>query len=450
MLAQAAPDAAPAPRSPLVRILGLGFGLAVTFGGTVGVGILRLPGTIAAELPNFWLIQFVWIAGGIYAMLGAISIDELGAALPVAGGFYVYARRAFGPGVSFAVGWADWLSNCAVVAYATVTITEYLVALAPGLSSFQTAVSLSILSLFCILQTLGLRLSSSIQKVTSSVTALTFLLLAGACLLHPSPTPAAHSGLHPGSFHLLALVVAAFRAIVVAYDGWYEAIYFTEEDTNAQRHLPRAMIGGVATILGLFLLLNLAFLHVLQVPALAASKLPAADAAQIVFHSIGGRFVTILAVLTLFSLVNAVLLGAPRILLAIGRDGLFTRRATQVGRAGTPVVALLISAAAAAFLIVTGRFEDIIAIAAILVTALYSISFIAVLTLRVREPGLARPFRAWGYPFTTLVVLLGSLAFLAAAIHDDPTSALRVLALVAIAVPVYFWVRWRQRSSRPA
>ena len=92
------------PRSPLVRIVGLGFGVAVIFGGTVGVGILRLPGTIAGELRSFWLILAIWAAGALYALLGAISLSELGTAMPQAGGFYIYARRAFGPAVGFATG----------------------------------------------------------------------------------------------------------------------------------------------------------------------------------------------------------------------------------------------------------------------------------------------------------------------------------------------------------
>src|SRR5271169_136667 len=105
-----------ASRTSLSRILGLGFGVAVIFGGTVGVGILRLPGTIAGELGSFWLILAVWVAGALYALLGAVSLSELGTAMPQAGGFYIYARRAFGPGAGFATGWADWLNNCAVVA----------------------------------------------------------------------------------------------------------------------------------------------------------------------------------------------------------------------------------------------------------------------------------------------------------------------------------------------
>src|SRR5450755_454369 len=117
----------------LSRILGLGFGIAVIFGGTVGVDILRLPGAIAGQLGSFWPIMLIWIAGGCYALLGAISIAELGTAMPQAGGFYIYAKHAFGPAVGFFVGWADWLNNCAVVAYGAVAAAEYIAALVAAL-----------------------------------------------------------------------------------------------------------------------------------------------------------------------------------------------------------------------------------------------------------------------------------------------------------------------------
>jgi APA family basic amino acid/polyamine antiporter len=145
-------------------------------------------------------------------------------------------------------------------------------------------------------------------------------------------------------------------------------------------------------------------------------------------------------------MISAVLLGAPRILLAIGRDGLFTERAAQIGAGGTPRVALLLSAATAAIFIASGKFEDIIAIAAILVAAMYCVNYIAVIVLRIREPQMVRPFRAWGYPVTTVLVLSGSLFFLVAAVHDDPRSAVWASALLMAAVPVYTWRRRRQRG----
>ncbi len=424
--------------------------MAVIFGGTVGVGILRLPGTIAGELGSFWPIMAIWILGALYALLGAISLSELGTAMPQAGGFYIYARRAFGPGAGFAIGWADWLNNCAVVAYAATAAAEYLGVLFTPLAMWPKAVALGLMALFCGLHLAGLKLSSRIQQFTSSITAVTFLLLAGACLMHSAPpvAAAAMTSLHDtGLWTRLVPLVAALRAIVVTYDGWYEAIYFTEEDTDAARHLPRAMIGGVLIVMALYLLMNVAFLHVLTIPALAGSTLPAADAARIVFPSWGGRFVTVLSLLTLLSLINAVLLGAPRILVAIGRDGLFAQRVAQVGAGGTPVTAMLISAGMAALLAASGRFDQIIAIAAILVAGMYTANYVAVIVLRLREPEMERPFRAWGYPLTTGLVLIGSVLFLAAAVHDDHLSAWRALVLLCAAAPVYAWLRRRRQPT---
>jgi basic amino acid/polyamine antiporter, APA family len=434
----------------LSRILGLGFGIAVIFGGTVGVGILRLPGTIAGEMRGFWPIMLIWLIGGAYALLGAISIAELGTAMPQAGGFYVYSKRAFGPAAGFAMGWADWLNNCAVVAFGSVAAAEYLAALFPRLLHLQTPVALTILLVFCVLQWNSLRISSSVQQVASSITAITFILLAIACLLHHGATDLqATAGPYPnhasGFFQRIVPIVAAIRAVVVTYDGWYEAIYFTEEDTDAAKHLPRAMIGGVLIVLALYLLMNLAFLHVLSIPALAASSLPAADAARLVFPAWSGTFITVLSLLTLLSLINAVLLGAPRILFAIGRDGLFSARAAQVAPGGTPRVALSLSATMVALFIASGKFEDIIAVAAILVALMYCVNYIAVFVLRVREPQMARPFRAWGYPLTTGLVLAGSFVFLLADLHDDPHGALRAAALLGLALPAYAWMRWRGR-----
>jgi len=426
----------------LVRILGLAFGLAVVFGGTVGVGILRLPGEIAGRLQSVPLILLVWVVGAFYTVLGAVSLSELGAALPQAGGFYVYSRRAFGPAAGFVMGWADWMSNCISIAYAAVAAGEYLLALMPAayarLSWAVTAIALGLLAGFAAMQWFGLRLSSAVQKLTSSVTAVTFLVLAGACLLHRgavdagATAPAVHGGWRA--------LIAVLPAIVVAYDGWYEAIYFTEEDRDPARHLPRAMIGGVGLILTLYLLMNVAFLHVLPMGVLGSSKLAAADAARVVFSAWSGTFVTVLSLLTLLGLMHALLLGAPRILFALGRDGLF-RGAGRVDATGTPRVGLLATTAMTAVLIATGKFDEIIGVAAVVVAASYSVNYAAVIVLRIREPELKRPFRAWGYPVSTGLVLAGSLIFLALDVRADGESAWRAVMLLALAGPVYWYMR---------
>jgi basic amino acid/polyamine antiporter, APA family len=442
-----------------MRILGLGFGLAVVFGSTVGVGILRLPGTVAAQLGNSWLILAVWIAGGAYTLLGAVSIAELAAMLPETGGFYVYAKRAFGSAAGFTVGWGDWLNNCAVLAYGSVAAAEYVSALISRPAGHETAVALLLLASLTLVHWIGMRISSAVLQFSSSATALTLIVLACGCLFHRSAADSAFHHPLPGApssgIAVFAALVVAFRAVIVTYDGWYEAIYFAEEDKNPSRNLPCAMIGGVVLIVTVYLLVNVAFLRVMPMAELAASKLPAADAAQVVFAStslaaLSGKFVTLLSLLTLISLVNSVMLGAPRILFAVGRDGLFTEKVTAVSATGTPRPALLLSSLAAAVLVMSGTFENIVTVAAFFVASIYCLNYVAVFTLRRREPATMRPFRAWAYPFSTGIVLLGSFLFLVAAVHGDPVSALQACALLAISVPLYLWMKKRRSVSNSA
>jgi len=191
--------------------------------------------------------------------------------------------------------------------------------------------------------------------------------------------------------------------------------------------------------------MNMAFLHVLPIPVLAASRLPAADAAQMIFAGWSGRFITILSLLTLLSFLNAALLGTARIVFAFGRDALFTEKAARVSAGGTPRLALLLSAAGTMALVATGTFERIVAIAGTLIIVNYGACYIALIVLRRREPNAVRPFRAWGYPWTTAVVLAGSGLFLIGNALSDPTNALWAGLLLGACGPAYLLRRKRGR-----
>jgi APA family basic amino acid/polyamine antiporter len=436
---------------PLRRILGIGFGLAVVVGTMVGVGILRLPGTVAAALGDPTLIMMAWIVGGLYALMGAAAVAELAAMIPEAGGFRVYARRAFGEGIGFAIGWVDWLCNVAAIAYVAVTAVAFLGALWPPAAALPRAMALFILALFTAVHWIGLRVSSSLTAIISVMIGLTLLTLIVACwLVAPMAAPtAAPVAIQAASVFAL---VPALRAVLTAYDGWYQPIYTAEENVDPARTLPRAIIGGTLLVIGLYLLINLAFLRVLPLPVLAASQLPAADAARVIFPHGGAGFVTVISVLTVLSLLNNTLLGAPRILYAIGRDGLFAAQAAVVSRGGTPRVALALTSMFVAIVILTGSFDQIIALSAVLFLVYYSSAFLAVFVLRRRLPALARPYRALGYPFTTAIVLFGSLVFLALAIADNPRSGLLAALLLAGCAPAYAMVssaRRRRRAPAP-
>jgi len=164
-------------------------------------------------------------------------------------------------------------------------------------------------------------------------------------------------------------VIVALQSVVITYGGWQSALYFTEEDRDPSRHLPRAMIGGVASVIVVYALVNVALLAVLPVSALAQSTLPAADAAQIVLGERGRQAITILSIVSLAPLLNAILMIGTRILFALGRDGLLSRRAAAVNAGGTPTVATVVTTIVAVALIATGTFQLLVAVASFLLAA---------------------------------------------------------------------------------
>lgn len=446
---------ATATKHTLRRILGLGFGLALVFGTMVGVGILRLPGTVAAALGNPTLIMTAWTIGGAFSLMGAVALAELAAMIPESGGFRVYARRAFGEGIGFVVGLVDWLGYVATLAYSSVTAVTFLGVLWPPALAYSRTMAISILAAFTGLHWMGLRIGSSVTKVVSAAIGVLLLVLVAGCFL---TTPASGSRLPlaamPVSTSLMSAatlfaLVTALRAILTAYDGWYAPIYMAEENTNAANTLPRAIIGGTLLVVALYLVINLAFLRVLPMPVLAASALPAADAARLVLPRGGAVFVTVLSLFTVLSLLNNTMLVAPRILFAIGRDGFLNDKTAIVSAGGTPRIALAVSTVTSLLVVLTGTFEQIIALFSVLFLLYYVSAFLAVFVLRRKEPDLPRPYKAFGYPFSTAVVLLGAVGLLVAAISEDPRSGVIAAVFLACCAPAYLWLA-RGRLARAA
>jgi basic amino acid/polyamine antiporter, APA family len=413
----------------LRRVLGVGFGLAVSIGGTIGVGILRTPGLVAEQLHAPVSILLLWVAGGIYTLLGASCLTELGLMLPRAGGFYVYVRRAFGNTAGFAVGWTDWLMYCSILGYLSIAIAEFIAAL--GLIPGGAIRFLSVLILLSIvaLQWLGIRISSLFQEVTTSLKCVAFLVLVAACLL--VPTDGYPSARIPSSMTFSGSVIA-LQAIVITYGGWQSPLYFIEEDRDPARNLPRTMIGGVLSVIGIYLLVNIALLKVVPISELSGSTLPAADAARVIAGAHGRNLIILLSVVSLVPLLNAVTMMGTRVIFGMGRDQLFWSRTSTVNRSGTPDTATLLTAAVALGLIATGTFQRLIAMTSFFLAANYSLCCVALVVLRRREPDLPRPYQAWGYPWSIWLVVGGSMIFLLGMLAGDIFNGLAALGLLAI------------------
>lgn len=436
-------NAAAAPPRGLRRILGLGFGLAVIIGSTLGVGILRTPGLVAGQVSSPVIILTVWVVGGLYTFLCAVCLAELGTMYPKAGGYYVYARHAFGDTLGFAVGWTDWITYCAVLGYVSIAVGEFAVVLVPALAGFAKILAVATLTGLVVLQLAGIRVSSRFQEWTTAVKFVAFVVVMLAAIVFAPGLTATPGASAPASF--VGLIVA-LQSVVISYGGWQSALYFTEEDRDPNRNLPRSMVGGVASVIVVYLLVNVALLAVLPVADLARSTLPAADAAQVLVGVRGRQVITVLSIISLPPMLNAIMMIGTRILFALGRDGLLWKRTAAVSAAGTPVTAMLLTTAVAVALIASGTFQRLVAVVSFFLAANYSVCCLALVMQRRREPDRVRPFRAWGYPWSAYIVLAGAAVFMTGAVAGDTANAAGAVALLMAGLAVRLAMRRHTKS----
>lgn len=433
------------PGRKLLSVLGVTFGIAVIVGNTIGAGILKAPGIIAGHLPEFWPYIAVWIAGALYALLGTNALAELGTMVPRSGGQYVFVRRALGDYAGFIVGWSDWISTCGTTAAVSILFGEYAVGLMPSLRA-PTVVALIMLAVMTMIQWFGVRSGGMAQTITSVLKAAVLFILIAACFILGTQNPLATKMEVEREMPLLMAIILSLQAVIYTYDGWSAPIYFTEEIRDHGKKVPRAMFGGLLMVAAIYLLINLAFARVVPLPTLAGQNLAAATVAQHLFGIHADTVLRIIMVTSLVSAVNSNCLMAPRVVFAMSQDGLFWRGATEVNRGGTPDVALMISSVLAAGFVVTNTFETVIAKLAFFFVANYTLSFMSLFILRRREPEAARPYRAWGHPLTTGIAFAASVAFLIGAIAVDIRNSLYALALLALSIPVFLFVK---SAARP-
>ena len=443
-------------RGELLRVLGTWFGIAAVVGSVIGVGILRVPSALAANLAGEPAMFIgIWLVGAVVAALGANCVAELAIMLPKAGGPYVYIRRAYGDYPGFVMGWVDWFVSVGSAAFILVAIGEYGLRLIPDFPGGEKAISLSAITVLFLIHGAGLRSGSGSQKVLSAAKAIAFVGLALFCLMAtPATSPdslAPERVAEPLTPWALLLVLGRSAVMInETYAGWNMPVYMTEENREPERSIPRALFGGIALVTLVYLLVNAALLHLLPLDKIAESKLPLADATAILLGDTAGIVVTIVAVLTLMSLCHANLFQAPRVLLALSRDGWFHSLASTVTDKGALLPGLTVSVTAMILLMLTGTFEELFISVALLSVAIDALTYSSVLRLRQTEPDLPRRYRSKGYPWLPLLVVFYAVTIIVVAAWADPASTVRGAAVLLASVPAYLWLRSRRRRLASA
>jgi basic amino acid/polyamine antiporter, APA family len=432
------------------RRLGLFSGTMAVVGGIIGGGIFRTPAAVAERAGSVGLTLAVWITGGVVALAGAFCFGELGARRPRAGGGYVYLRETFGPLPAFLYGWALLLVIATgAIAAVAVLFADYALALLGLPKGWTLPVGVGSVVLLSGINYLGVRPGAVTQNLFTMLKLLALALLVGVGLAWAAPAaaatpePAAHG-------NPIVAFGAALVPVLFTYGGWQQTNFIAEEIVEPERTLPRALVLGVVIVVAVYLSANLAYLRVLGLGGLAASTAPAAEVMERLLGPRGASVIAAGIAISSFGFLNLVILVTPRVFQAMAADGVFLPRLARLHPVyQTPTAAILLQAAWAILLILSGSFAQLVDYVTFGDWIFFGLTVAGLFVYRRRDRGApATGFRTPGYPFTPVLFVLAAGYVVVSAIAANPRNAALGSLLIALGVPVYaYWAR-RARLAR--
>ena len=439
-----------AARPDLPRVLGVTSVIGIVMGTMIRSGIFIVPAVIAARLGSPVLMLAVWVAGGLLTFFGALSMSELGAAFPQAGGMYIYLKETYGPLVGFLFGWALFLVIESGT-FATLAVgfsTKYLPYFVKMTPLGSKAVAIALITLLCAVNYFGVRRGALLQNALTSIK---FAALAGLCFAvfvfakgsaahFVTPAPGRISAGLVGQFGL-ALVAALW-----AYKGWECSSFSSGELRNPTRDLPLGIFIGTSLVITLYLLANLAYLYAFPASAIAKSGRIAADAMNFAIGPVGASIIAFIILFSIAGAANGHCLTSPRVYFAMARDGLFFRKFGEVHpKYLTPHVSIVALGVWSAVLSLTGSFEQLYTYVIFGLWLFMGLTIAAVIILRKKRPALPRPYRTWGYPVTPILFILSALFISINMLINQTKESLVGLGIILLGVPAYIF--WKKRGE---
>ncbi|HET7585010.1 MAG TPA: amino acid permease [Gemmatimonadaceae bacterium] len=430
----------------LPRRLGAWSAAAVLISTIIGSGIFRVPRTVAAETGSVGGMLLCWVAGGIIALCGVLALSELATMYPRAGGIYVYLREAYGRLTAFLFGWTDLIALPAATAAIALVFAGYARTFAPMSDDDVRIVAAVLIVLIAALNYRSVRLAAVIQNVSTAGKILALLTLAASIFILGRG-----DGALSRPMQLAPRTVSGFGialvAVLFSYDGWASFTSMAGEVRDPDRTLPRVLVGGLLTVIVVYLVVNLAYLHALTLPEIAVSPMVASDALQRTVGRAGSSIVAALVLLSTFGAVNSLTMSQPRIFFAMAEDDVFFRRLAAVHpRYRTPHLAILFATALSLFYVGFHTFEQLAERFVLATWPFYTLAVAAVFVLRRRRPDARRPYRTAGYPLAPTVFVLTALWIVGNALVKHPGSTLLIFAVVLLGWPLHR--AWEAKRAR--
>jgi APA family basic amino acid/polyamine antiporter len=449
----------------LKRELGLWGAASIVVGTIIGSGIFLVPTAMINQVGTPGMVFVVWIVGGFLSLAGALSYAELAAAMPEAGGEYVYLREAYGPFWGFVYGWTQmWVAKSGSVATLATAFFYYLANFRPSLEGVLCVVPLpigaaggpleirygqflaiAVILLLGLVNYFGVKVGARLQITVTIVKVALIVATIAVGLLAPLPGLAAGPGRVPATGGLAGFF-AALVAALWAYDGWNNLTMVSGEVRNPQRNLPPSLILGTAIVVALYLATNLAYFRVLSANDVASTNRVAAAMMARILGAPGAAAVSIAAMISIFAALNGSILSGARVPYAMARDGLFFASAGRVHPTHrSPSVSILLMSAWSAVLVLSGRYEQLFTYVIFANWILYAMSTASVIVLRRKRPGMPRPYRTWGYPVLPVLFVLSATGLVLSTLVKSPRESLLGLALIVAGIPFYWY--WKRRKS---
>lgn len=458
----------PSTEPELKRDLGRGPAVSIVVGTVIGSGIFLVPQSMIQRVGSVEMVFAVWIVGGLLSLAGALSYAELAAALPQAGGEYVYLREAYGPLWGFLYGWTQmWVAKSGSIATLATGFFLYLANFFPRLETvFYTTplplgphggplefrygqlLAIALILSLAWLNYYGVKLGGTVQAAVTALKVGLIALIIVAGLGFGQPHAAQAAGIAPLTF---AGFIAALVAALWAYDGWNNVSMVASEVRNPQRNLPLALIGGTLSVIAIYLLANGAYFRVLAAGEVAASPRVAADMMGRILDGAGANAVSIAAMISIFAALNGSILSGSRVPYAAAREGYFFGAVGTVNsRHRTPGVSIVGLSLWSCLLVLSGKYDDLFNLVIFASWILYGMTAAAVLVLRIKKPALPRPYRTLGYPVVPLLFVLGAAVLVVSTLFDRRRESLMGVGLMVAGLPFYFhWKKSRVRSPIP-
>jgi APA family basic amino acid/polyamine antiporter len=441
----------------LKRDLGVFAALAIVVGTVIGSGIFRVPQAMILNVGSVRLVFLVWVVGGMLSLAGALTYAELAAAMPGAGGEYVYLTEAYGPLWGFLYSWTQmWVAKSGSIATLATAFFEYTAHFVPQFESvwftagpfsvkYGQVFALVLILLLGGVNYLGVRIGGDVQVAVTAVkiALIAFVIMAGLLFAHPAAVLTSSPAAAPPVF---AGFIAALVGALWAYDGWNNVGMVASEVKNPQRNLPLALIGGTLGVIAIYMLANWAYFRVLSPAEVGAHKLVAAEMMQRIGGPAGASAVSIAAMISIFAALNGSILTGARVPYAAARDGLFFRSAARVHPAfHTPGISILMLSAWSSVLVLSGKYEELFDFVIFGSWILYGMATASVFVLRRTRPDLPRPYKTFGYPAVPLLFLAGATVLEISTLWTKPRESIAGIVLILLGLPFYFY--WRGQSS---